>query len=267
MVQWTQEQRDWARERLERFVAACERYDQDQKARRYDGIDEGLYNEMIRQEPTTKRIIAELDPNLADINVRNYLAGASTAAGNAHAALAILSDLDEVERHLGPTGPIVSADDLHQWIWGPAASFWDAGRCAVAVDQAAKSLTAHIQKKSGSSLVDRELAAEVFSAKETAGRTRLWLPGDRSTATWRSRQDGLHLLSQGAYAGIRNVVVHSHEPQWSEQEALEYLAVLSTVARWTDETESTTASQPCLDRRHGACDQTRDQGGLLPKNG
>ena len=85
--------------------------------------------------------------------------------------------------------------------------------------------------------MDRELAAEVFSAKETAGRTRLWLPGDRSTATWRSRQDGLHLLSQGAYAGIRNVVVHSHEPQWSEQEALEYLAVLSTVARWTDETE------------------------------
>ena len=63
------------------------------------------------------------------------------------------------------------------------------------------------------------------------------LPGDRSTTTWRSRQDGLHLLSQGAYAGIRNVVVHSHEPQWSEQEALEYLAVLSTVARWTDETE------------------------------
>jgi hypothetical protein len=54
-------------------VAACERYDQDQKARRYDGFDEGLYNEMIRQEPTTKRIIAELDPNLADINVRAYL--------------------------------------------------------------------------------------------------------------------------------------------------------------------------------------------------
>ena len=69
-----------------------------------NGLDEGLYNELIRQEPTTKRIIAELDPNLADINVRDYLAGASTAQGNAHAALAILSDLEEVERHLGPTG-------------------------------------------------------------------------------------------------------------------------------------------------------------------
>jgi hypothetical protein len=88
-----------------------------------------------------------------------------------------------------------------------------------------------------SSSADRELVAEVFSPKEKADRTRLWLPGDRSEDTWKSRQDGLHLMAQGAFAGIRNVVVHSNEPGWSEQEALEYLAVLSTVARWTDETE------------------------------
>jgi hypothetical protein len=41
----------------------------------------------------------------------------------------------------------------------------------------------------------------------------------------------------GAYAGIRNVAAHSHQPGWSDQQALEYLAVLSVVARWTDETE------------------------------
>jgi hypothetical protein len=44
-------------------------------------------------------------------------------------------------------------------------------------------------------------------------------------------------MAQGSFAGIRNVVAHSEMPGWSEQEALEYLAVLSTVARWTDETE------------------------------
>jgi hypothetical protein len=32
-------------------------------------------------------------------------------------------------------------------------------------------------------------------------------------------------------------VAHTHQPGWSEQEALEYLALLSTVARWTEETE------------------------------
>jgi hypothetical protein len=53
---------------------------------------------------------------------------------------------------------------------------------------------------------------------------------------WRSRQEGLHLTAQGAFAGIRNVAVHSHE-EWSEQYALEVLAVLSVVARWTDQTE------------------------------
>jgi len=234
---WTQEQRNWARDRLERFIAACRAYERDQKARRYEGYDENLYHEMIGQEPTVKRIVSQLDPKLGDFNARNAMAGAAVAAGNVQAALGILADLDEVEKYLGPAGPVVHADDLHPWIWGPAAAFWDADKHAVAVEQAAKSLTAHIQQKAGSTLVDRELVAEVFSPKEGRGRTRLWLPGDRSTDSWKSRQEGLHLLAQGAYAGIRNIVAHTHEPEWSEQEALEYLAVLSTVARWTEETE------------------------------
>jgi uncharacterized protein (TIGR02391 family) len=106
----------------------------------------------------------------------------------------------------------------------------------VAVEYASKALTAQIQKKSGSSLVDCELAAEVFSYGKV-GRSRLWLRGDCNDRAWRTRQDGLHLMSQGAFAGIRNVVAHSEKPGWSQQEALEYLAVLSTVARWVEETE------------------------------
>jgi hypothetical protein len=108
---------------------------------------------------------------------------------------------------------------------------------AVAIETAAKWLTARIQEKAPSKAPDRELVKDVFSSKPSNGRTRLWFPDDRETATWRSRQDGLHLLSMGAYAGIRNVAVHSYQPGWSEQQALEYLAVFSIVARWTDETE------------------------------
>jgi hypothetical protein len=44
------------------------------------------------------------------------------------------------------------------------------------------------------------------------------------------------LLAQGAYAGIRNISAHEDE-EWTEQQALEYLAVLSVCARWADETE------------------------------
>ena len=46
-----------------------------------------------------------------------------------------------------------------------------------------------------------------------------------------SRQLGLQLLAQGAYAGIRNVAAHADTP-WAEYEAIEELAVLSVIARW-----------------------------------
>ena len=82
------------------------------------------------------------------------------------------------------------------------------------------------------------LAAEIFAAEDVAGRTRLWLPGDRAGAAWRSRQDGLRLMAEGALAGIEHVEAAGWKLGCSRQEALEYLAVLSTVARWTDETET-----------------------------
>ncbi len=47
------------------------------------------------------------------------------------------------------------------------------------------------------------------------------------------------MLAQGAYSGIRNVSIH-HEEVLPEHAALEYLAVLSVVARWVDETECVT---------------------------
>ena len=43
-------------------------------------------------------------------------------------------------------------------------------------------------------------------------------------------------MAQGTFAGIRNVATHTDD-EWTEQVALEHLAVLSVVARWTGETE------------------------------
>jgi hypothetical protein len=109
------------------------------------------------------------------------------------------------------------------------------------VQQAAVSLSAHIAKKAGSSLSERKLVQEVFSPDlPSASQVRLHFPGDRASDTWKSRQQGLHLIAQGAFAGIRNVAAHVHD-EWPEQVALERLAVLSVVARWTDEAELVTA--------------------------
>lgn len=44
--------------------------------------------------------------------------------------------------------------------------------------------------------------------------------------------------------------MHGYE-EWSGQEALEHLAILSVVARWTDETEVVIASKPRTPRVAG----------------
>lgn len=98
------------------------------------------------------------------------------------------------------------------------------------------SLSVHIAQKAGSNLTERRLVTQVFSPDPPAAtQVRLHLPGDTTAETWRSRQQGLHLIAQGAFAGIRNVATHTDD-EWTEQVAMEHLAVLSVVARWADET-------------------------------
>lgn len=232
------------RAKLEEFMATCEEY-----RRLHARIPAGSYwderlmrpiaNLVERQLPTVRRIIEALDDSLLsdDFGVSEAYIGLSSTESTTRQALAVLEDRDEWEEHLSPEGPSLAANNLHEWIWGAAAQFWDAGQYEAAVEYGAKSLNAHIQQKSSMSIADRELASETFSPKSSATNVRLWLPGPRDVETWRSRQDGLHLLAMGAFAGIRNVVAHSVTAGWSQQEALEYLAVLSVVARWVEETE------------------------------
>lgn len=227
------------RERLNRYLELVKHYDNAYESAGYEWNPhcEAFNDEATMLLPTIEQILNALDAMPSEALNPPIYGDAGEAVRAVRQALGILRDRDEWAVRLTPQAPTFAADRFHAWIWQAAAVFWDAGQPAAAVESGAKSLTARIQQKSGSNLVDRELAADVFSAKASNNRVRLWFPGDHSTDMWKSRQDGLHNLAMGAYAGIRNVVAHSHEPGWSEQEALEYLAVLSTVARWTDETE------------------------------
>jgi hypothetical protein len=91
-LDWTEERREWARGRLQRLKEACEAYDADQKARRYEGVNRELYAAMIREEPTTKRILDALDPQLDQLNVQSYPAGHLTAISTVEAARGMLDD-------------------------------------------------------------------------------------------------------------------------------------------------------------------------------
>jgi len=123
----------------------------------------------------------------------------------------VLRDQDEWAANLAPDAPSLIADQFHPDVWAAASPLWDTGQYRVAVGQAAVSLSAHIAKKAASPLSERELVAQVFSPSEPSpGQVRLHVPGDKSSRTWKSRQEGLHLLAQGAFAA----------DEWPEQVAL-----------------------------------------------
>lgn len=229
---------DWMRERLERFKGLCDAYNQENHGSGYQstGRLKQITSQINAELPTAREIVKSLDPDLVEnVNAPTHMYGASSVA--VEQALGILRDQDEWKANLAPDAPSLVADQFHPDVWKAASAIWDTGQYRVAVQQAAVSLSAHIAAKAVSSLTERELVQLVFKSDTPGpGQTRLHLPGDKTTRTWRSRQDGLHLLAQGAFAGIRNVATHTDD-EWAEQTALEHLAVLSVVARWTDDTE------------------------------
>lgn len=230
--------RDWMRQRLEKYRALCEAYDQEYRRSgpTYSARKDELRPLLNAEIPTVKEIIKRLDPSLIE-NASNPLTGHSKATGAVDQALGVLRDQNEWRANLAPDAPSLVADQFHPNVWKAASVIWDTRQHRVAVQQAAVSLSVHIAAKAASSLTDRALVNQVFSKDDPRpGQTRLHFPGDKTTDTWKSRQEGLHLLAQGAFAGIRNVATHTHD-EWTEQTALEHLSVLSVVARWTDETK------------------------------
>ncbi len=227
------------RERLEALLTECVDY------ARYNGDDwneaaQGPIMERVdRQVPTARRIIEMLDPSLIpeDFGVNAYLGGLRQTETAVRRALGLLEDLDEIRTNLAPDSPTLVADQLHQVVWAAASPLWPTGEYKAATMNAAVSLSSHIKKRVGSHLNERELVQQVFSPDPPkAQQKRLHLPGDTKDKNWRSAQEGLHLVAQGAFAGIRNPAVHV-EDQWPEHVALEHLAVLSVVARWADRTD------------------------------
>lgn len=234
--------REWMLQRLETFRKVIEAYQAEaRRSADYSEKQRSLNEEATYQIPTVREILKRLESTLVpQIRPPHYLEAGSGSLDAVQQGIGILRDQDEWVANLAPDAPSLVADEFHPHAWSAASALWDTGQYRVAVGQATVSVSAHIAKRAGTSLSDRELVAQVFSPNApSAQQVRLHLRGDKSSKIWKSRQDGLHLLAQGAFAGIRNVATHSAE-EWSEQVALEHLAVLSVVARWSDETEVVT---------------------------
>ncbi|MER0429923.1 TIGR02391 family protein [Streptomyces microflavus] len=158
-------------------------------------------------------------------------------------ALARANSADEIAAFLRPSSPSLAADALHPWVWEPAAQLWGAGAHRDAVLTAARTVNARLQQKlSRHDIGETDLCMQSFDPKPpSAGKPRLRFDGDRETQTWKARQEGAKYFSAGAFLGIRNLAAHQETVTWTEQEALEYLASFSVVARWIEECSVETA--------------------------
>ena len=154
-----------------------------------------------------------------------------------------LSREAEIRENLGDGAPEISASELHPWVWSGAASLWQSGHYRSAVEDAAKKVNAEAQNKVGRrDLSETKLFQESFSDKSAEkGKARLRRMANDGSETYRSVQRGAMALAEGIYAGIRNPFGHGDPKDIDEQVALEYLAALSVLARWVDDSTLETA--------------------------
>ena len=145
------------------------------------------------------------------------------------------------EQILGPSGPLLAAEGLHKWVWHAAVNLWGGGHYKQAVNAAAAAVEKQTQVK-----LDREdisgtkLYTEAFKLDTRPGERRLRFThltektaNGNLTESWKSAHQGAMNYGQGCAQGIRNMNAHgTGDPP--EQEALEYLAALSVLARWVD---------------------------------
>ena len=145
------------------------------------------------------------------------------------------------EQILGPAGPALAAEGLHRWVWHAAVDLWDGGHYKQAVNGAAAKVEEQTQLKLGrEDLYGTKLYTEAFRLETKPGERRLRFThltektaDGNLTETWKSAHQGAMNYGQGCALGIRNMNAHGTR-ELPEQEALEYLAALSVLARWVD---------------------------------
>ena len=185
----------------------------------------------------TKRILHRVLPgehfDLDPMSNNEWRWEASTAIAR---ALGILRNQEQILEFLGPEGPSMPVDGLHEVVWLSASALWSDGHYGAAVTRAAAFLNAHVQARSQRpDLSDKELVSQAFSPEAAkVGKPRLRWTGDVAPRTLTSMRDGLLHYAMGVSLAIRNP--SAHEPgDMSKQLAVEQLAAMSLLARWVDE--------------------------------
>lgn len=151
-------------------------------------------------------------------------------------AISQLEREEELRINLGDEAPPVMSEELHPWVWEGAPQYWRIGAYNAAIWQALIRLNVELQRKIGRREVsEADAFAQAFTLDAPqAGRSRLRLMEDDGSKTYQNVHKGAILLAQALYAGVRNPLDHDAVEDPPEQEALETMAAISLLARWTD---------------------------------
>lgn len=200
--------------------------------------------EVAQQAQVVEKIFDRVLPNWRDnIELRK------TNRWTRHREAAIrakveLERQEEIRRNLGDDAPELSAAKLHSWVWDGASSLWRSGHFREAVEGAIRKLNAETQNKlARRDVSETDLFNQAFSEQPAAAKNpRLHRMPDDGSKTFKSVQRGARMFAEGVFAGIRNPLAHEADQEMPEQQALEYLAALSVLARWVDESTLEVAS-------------------------
>lgn len=207
---------------------------------------------MLERELQTRRVIGvvlgieNVGPLVVQLRTGSNFVELLPGIDLARRALGHLETARETATHIhGTSAPTMAADSLHPLVWDAASKLWHDGHHSSAVQRAATFVNAHVQDLTGRRDVsDGVLMAQVFSNEPPAeGKPRLRWPGADTDLTVKAMRTGLLQFGQGCFAAIRNPATHG-TTDLPQQEALEQLAILSTLARWIDHCELLKASTP-----------------------
>jgi uncharacterized protein (TIGR02391 family) len=225
----------WAHAKLMNFAVACRGIIDSETD---SAAERNWEDSALALEPVVQRLMNAYEPGLGD-----YQVGSNSQSIRwgwprelALRAAGLAKDYAALQRSLKPDAPYIAADGLHKWVWDAARPMLEADARQEAVNTAARAVNARIQQKTGrTDIGEYELVMQVLDTQEPkVGKPRLRLPGDRSSPTWKSQQEGVKFFAAGCFRAIRNPGAHEDSLDWSEQEALEYLSALSALARWVE---------------------------------
>ena len=204
--------------------------------------------EILRLQPLMEAIGREIDPDEDSDRFKSRVImagmwGWGKALEAAERLNGILQQQEKLDAILGPKGPVLAAEGLHKWVWHAAVNLWDNGHFKEAVHSAASAVEEQTCLKiDRSDLTGTSIFNEAFSlGAPEPGRPRLRFAHIEETAgsgqmsqEWKSAHEGAMAFGRGCFQGIRNLQAHG-TADLPEQQALEYLAALSVLARWVDD--------------------------------